>query len=146
MERKYKISLLVVVLLAALLAVLDFTNPDKKSSVPERRPITSPTPVSPPREKPTTAPLTAAPTPLTVTPPSSTEEGLPSSFLKNLPYSGDGYYVEYFPTTKRLAVTIQNGSFSQKQTEVYGWLAEQGVKGAHSLDIIWSRNRRFVSD
>ena len=147
MERKYKISIFVVVLLAALLAFLDFTNPDKKSgsSVPERRSTTSPKPVYPKREPPTTAPLTRpAPPPTAVSP--STEEDLPSAFLRILPYSGDGYYIEYFPATKRLSVTIQSGSFSQKQTEVYRFLAEQGVKGTHSLDILWSSNRRFVSD
>ena len=148
MERKYKISLLVVVLLAALLAVLDFANSGKKSgsSIPERRPSTSPIPVYD-LTIPTTVPLATLTTPLTTAaPPAATEERLPISFLKKLPYSGDGYYVEYFPTTKRLSITIQSGSFSQKQTEVYHWLEEQGVKGGRSLDILWSSNRRFVSD
>lgn len=151
MERKYKISFLVVVLLAALLAVLDFTNqsreahPDTTSRVNKQR--TTPTVSAPPVEKPTTTPELTPVTPLTISPPQvSAEEGLPATFLRMLPYSGDGYYVEYFPTTKRLSVTIQSGSFSQKQTEVYSWLEKQGVKGAHSLDIIFSRNRRFVSD
>ena len=148
MERKYKISFLVVVLLAALLAVLDFFNQGQKadSAPPNRRTTTSPTPVYSPATKPTVAPLITPNVPLTNTPPVAAEEGLPPTFLKTLPVSGDGYYVEYFPTTKRLSITIQNGSFSQKQTEVYRWLEEQGVKGAHSLDILWSRNRRFVSD
>ncbi len=148
MERKYKISLLVVVLLAALLAFLDFFNQGQKSSLSRPSQITnvSPTPVYSPATKPTIAPLITPNAPLTGTPPGAVEEELPAAFLKKLPYSGDGYYVEYFPTSKRLSVTIQSGSFSQKQTEVYRWLAEQGVKGAHSLDILWSRNRRFVSE
>ncbi len=150
MERKYKIALIVVVLSAALLAVLDFTNqrqeanPDITNRAVKQRPTL---PTSPPVENPIEAPAITPVTPLTISPPQSlSEEELPASFLKTLPVSGDGYYVEYFPNTKKLSITIQSGSFSQKQTEVYSWLEKQGVKGAHSLDIIWSRNRRFVSD
>lgn len=148
MERKYKISFLVVVLLAALLAVLDFFNQGQKanSAPPNRRTTTSPTPVYSPATKPTVVPLITPGSPLISTPPVAAEEELPAAFLKTLPVSGDGYYIEYFPTTKRLSVTIQSGSFSQKQAEVYRFLEKQGVKGAHSLDIIWSRNRNFVRD
>lgn len=150
MERKYKIALIVVVLSAALLSVLDFTNQNREARIDTtfraNKQRTTPTTL-PPVEKPTTTPEVTPVTPLTISPPPiSTEEELPATFLRMLPYSGDGYYVEYFSTTKRLAVTIQSGSFSQKQTEVYGWLEKQGVKGAHSLDIIWSSNRRFVGD
>ena len=137
MERKYKILILVIIILALVLSLVDaLTNRStlKEGEQGGRGPTPTTMRVSPP----VTGTVPSGPTSPISPPP------LPQSLIAKLPYATGDYSIEYFPDTHQLSVTVYSADSSVTEKEVYDWLSKQGVADPMSLDILWSRNRRFV--
>lgn len=142
MERKYKLMVLVIVSLALVLAAFDYFSRTNQpltatnitvtpSAIKEKN---GPRPVSPPS-------VSNQPTPPPRPPSSKTT--LPRRLISKLPYATKDFAIEYFPKTDQLSVTTYSANSSQAEKAVYDWLSQEGVRNPESLNILWSRNRRF---
>jgi len=144
MERKYKILILVIIILALVLSLVDaLTNRStlKEGEQGGRGPTPTTMRVSPP----VTGTVPSGPTsPISPPPPTGGKTALPQALIAKLPYATGDYSIEYFPDTHQLSVTVYSADSSVTEKEVYDWLSKQGVADPMSLDILWSRNRRFV--
>lgn len=146
MERKYKITLLIVVLLALGLALLESFSPTTPQIPAGGQNLTT-TP-SPENAVPLPPP-TATPPPSggPIVPPPKVSPGrqiLPAALIKKLPYTTPDFVIEYFPKTKQLSVTVYSPNSSQAEKAVYAFLSQNGVTDPMSLDILWSKNQRFL--
>lgn len=80
--------------------------------------------------------------------PSPTTSPLPKNWeeiISRLPFKGDGWEIEYYRKTKKIAITISKGPLSEKMERAKDWLRNQGLD-PEKIEILWLPTREVLKE